>query len=130
VWSIWLSRNNCIFANGVINPDEVVEEIKRLSWRWGMTRHKIPVCLFYEWCWDPGYCLGRWLWCCCFCEARFWTCCLVFLLLVFLCVMVLFLLFGVVVLFFWCCRVASLDPLFVSYLMFRCFLRFWCFGAL
>jgi hypothetical protein len=54
VWAIWCSRNKVIFSNGVIDPGEVVDKIKVLSWRWGMSRHKIPICLFYEWCWDPG----------------------------------------------------------------------------
>jgi hypothetical protein len=57
VWMIWCSRNKIIFSNGVADPEEVVEEIKLLSWRWGLSRHKIPSCLFYEWCWDPGSCL-------------------------------------------------------------------------
>jgi hypothetical protein len=34
VWSIWRSRNNIIFSNGVAEPDEVIEAIKLLSWRW------------------------------------------------------------------------------------------------
>jgi hypothetical protein len=54
VWMLWKSRNKIIFSNGVLNPEEVVDMIKLLSWRWGLSRHKIPVCLFYEWCWDPG----------------------------------------------------------------------------
>jgi hypothetical protein len=57
VWSIWRSRNNIIFSNGVVESDGVIEAIKLLSWRWGISRHKIPICLFYEWCWDPGLCL-------------------------------------------------------------------------
>jgi hypothetical protein len=57
VWSLWKSRNNCIFSNGVVDYGEVVEAIKLASWRWGISRHKIPVCLYYEWCWDPGLCL-------------------------------------------------------------------------
>jgi hypothetical protein len=61
VWSMWSSRNNAIFSNGVIDPEEVINAIKMLSWRWGLSRHKIPVCLYYEWCWDPGLCLGRWV---------------------------------------------------------------------
>jgi hypothetical protein len=59
VWLIWRSRNNVIFSNGVIDPGVVVDEIKLASWRWGLSRHKIPVCLFYEWCWDPGLCLRQ-----------------------------------------------------------------------
>jgi hypothetical protein len=57
VWSIWNSRNNVLFSNGVIDPVEVFDSIKLLSWGWGLSRHKIPICLFYEWCWDPGLCL-------------------------------------------------------------------------
>jgi hypothetical protein len=57
VWKIWHSRNNVIFSNGAVDPGEVVAAIKLASWRWGLSRHKIPVCLFYEWCWDPGLCL-------------------------------------------------------------------------
>jgi hypothetical protein len=41
------------------DPGEVVDGIKLASWRWGLSRHKIPVCLFYEWCWDPGLCLRQ-----------------------------------------------------------------------
>ncbi|KAK2418950.1 hypothetical protein QL285_041097 [Trifolium repens] len=59
VWAIWRSRNNVIFSNGVIDPGEVVEDVKLSSWRWGLSRHKIPTCLYYEWCWDPGLCLRR-----------------------------------------------------------------------
>jgi hypothetical protein len=59
IWMIWRSRNNIIFSNGVMDPVEVVEAIKVTSWRWGLSRHKIPVCLYYEWCWDPGLCLRR-----------------------------------------------------------------------
>jgi hypothetical protein len=59
VWTIWNSRNNVIFSNGVIDAEEVSDAIKLLSWRWGLSRHKIPICLFYEWCWDPGLCLCR-----------------------------------------------------------------------
>ncbi|MCI44743.1 ubiquinone biosynthesis monooxygenase COQ6, partial [Trifolium medium] len=59
VWSIWRSRNEAIFADGVKDLEKVVDSIKILSWKWGLSRHKIPICLFYEWCWDPGSCLRR-----------------------------------------------------------------------
>jgi hypothetical protein len=59
IWAIWRSRNNVIFSNGIANPEELVDEIKLVSWRWGLSRHKIPICLFYKWCWDPGLVLGR-----------------------------------------------------------------------
>jgi hypothetical protein len=54
VWVIWRSRNRIIFSNGAVDLSEVVDDIKRSSWRWGLSRHKIPTCLFYEWSWDPG----------------------------------------------------------------------------
>jgi hypothetical protein len=57
VWMLWRSRNEIRFANGVKDVEKVVENIKLLSWRWGLSRRKIPVCLFYEWCWDPRLCL-------------------------------------------------------------------------
>jgi hypothetical protein len=59
LWSIWRLRNNVIFLNGNFDPVEVVDSVKLLSWKWGISRHKIPICLFYEWCWDPGLCLSR-----------------------------------------------------------------------
>jgi hypothetical protein len=59
VWMLWRSRNEILFANGEIDVEKVVENIKLLSWRWGLSRRKIPVCLYYEWCWDPGLCLRR-----------------------------------------------------------------------
>lgn len=39
--------------------EEVVEEVKVLSWRWMLERMNIPGCLYYEWCWNPIICLGR-----------------------------------------------------------------------
>jgi hypothetical protein len=40
------SRNNAIFSNGIIDPEEVIDAIKLLSWRWGLSRHKIPRAFF------------------------------------------------------------------------------------
>jgi hypothetical protein len=53
---IWSSRNKVIFSNGV---KDAVEAVKLITWRWRLSRHKIPTCLYYEWCWDPGLCLWR-----------------------------------------------------------------------
>lgn len=37
-----------------------------LSWRWCLTRLKIASCLYYEWCWNPKWCLlGKWFRCSC-----------------------------------------------------------------
>jgi hypothetical protein len=59
LWSLWKARNDEIFNRVTKEPLEVVEEIKVLSWRWSMDCLKIPRCLFYEWCWDPGDCFKR-----------------------------------------------------------------------
>jgi hypothetical protein len=59
IWSIWKARNNAIFANEVVNPYALVEEIKVVSWKWSLARLKLKPCLFYEWVWDPGDCLSR-----------------------------------------------------------------------
>jgi hypothetical protein len=59
IWSIWKARNNAIFANKVVDPLDLVEEIKVVSWKWSLARLKLKPCLFYEWVWDPGECLLR-----------------------------------------------------------------------
>jgi hypothetical protein len=59
IWTIWKARNNVIFANGIFNPKELVDEIKVLSWKWRLVRLKVSPCLFYEWSWDPGDCMLR-----------------------------------------------------------------------
>jgi len=67
IWVIWKKRNARIFSNQAKNFDEVVDEIKALSWCWGLSRLRIPSCLFYKWTWNPGECLNRrrWVfWCC------------------------------------------------------------------
>lgn len=53
MWVIWKARNDCIFNNGVITGEELVEEVKVLSWHWSFTWLKIPACFFYEWVWNP-----------------------------------------------------------------------------
>lgn len=59
IWVMWKARNNHIFNNVVTRWDEVVDEIKVVSWRWLLERFQGPSCLFYEWEWDPRYCLTR-----------------------------------------------------------------------
>jgi hypothetical protein len=59
IWSIWRARNNRIFNNGVSDPDEIFESIKRISWEWFIKRMAKSPCLFYEWRWNPGDCFLR-----------------------------------------------------------------------
>jgi len=59
LWEIWKARNEIIFNNGTFDVEEVVENIKVLSWSWSLHRLKIGPSLFYEWCWNPHECLLR-----------------------------------------------------------------------
>jgi hypothetical protein len=59
IWTIWRMRNNRIFNNGVIDVEEAVESIKRISWQWFIGRLANSPCLFYEWRWSPGDCFNR-----------------------------------------------------------------------
>jgi hypothetical protein len=59
IWMIWKERNARIFKNHFKNFDEVVEDIKAVSWCWSLSRLRIASCLFYEWCWNPRECIRR-----------------------------------------------------------------------
>lgn len=59
IWVIWKARNDRIFNEAVTTWQEVVDEVKVLSWRWFLERFKSPACLFYEWDWNPRECLKR-----------------------------------------------------------------------
>lgn len=48
IWVIWKARNDKIFDDKVKEVLEIVEEVKVLSWRWCLSRLKIPACLYYE----------------------------------------------------------------------------------
>ena len=59
IWSIWKERNARIFNHNLKRFDEVVDDIKALSWVWALSRLRISSCLFYEWTWNPRECLMR-----------------------------------------------------------------------
>ncbi|RHN63454.1 putative reverse transcriptase zinc-binding domain-containing protein [Medicago truncatula] len=59
IWMIWKERNARIFKNQFQNFDEVVDNIKAVSWCWSLSRLRIVSCFFYEWCWNPRECLRR-----------------------------------------------------------------------
>ena len=53
-------RNDKVFNNNDRELDELVKEVKILSWIWSLHRLKTLPCLYYEWCEDPGIvCGGR-----------------------------------------------------------------------
>lgn len=49
VWLIWMERNNRIFNERVKEVDELVAEIKAVSWQWSIKRLSKASYLFYEW---------------------------------------------------------------------------------
>jgi hypothetical protein len=48
IWSIWKARNSVIFANGLLDPSVLVDEVNVLSWEWSLARLKLRPYLFYE----------------------------------------------------------------------------------
>jgi hypothetical protein len=59
IWVMWKARNDTIFNAGVTRWEEVVDEIKVLSWKWLLGSRKVQLCLFYEWVWSPRDCRQR-----------------------------------------------------------------------
>lgn len=59
IWVLWNARNDKIFKGVNYGVESILDTIKVMSWRWTMAWMKTPVCLFYEWCWDPIECLRR-----------------------------------------------------------------------
>jgi hypothetical protein len=59
IWVMWKAQNDKIFKGVNFAVDDIVEEVKVLSWRWTLSRLHIPACLYFEWCWDPHWCLLR-----------------------------------------------------------------------
>jgi hypothetical protein len=58
VWIIWQARNNCIFNNGTVFLDDLVEQIKLMSWKWFIGKVAKGPCLLYEWKWSPLDCMA------------------------------------------------------------------------
>lgn len=54
---VWRSRNSIIFNAKSFEISDLVEQIKVLPWQWSLSRLNIETCLFYEWCWNPQFCL-------------------------------------------------------------------------
>jgi hypothetical protein len=52
-------RNFKIFNDVNFVVDVIVEDVKVLAWKWTLSRMNITVCLFFERCWDPQWCLRR-----------------------------------------------------------------------
>lgn len=48
IWVIWRERNDRIFNNKEKGVDEIVEEVKAMSWHWDLSKQKVASCLFYD----------------------------------------------------------------------------------
>jgi hypothetical protein len=59
MWVIWNVRNGCIFNNDAVFGDDMVEQIKILSWRWYIGKVAKGPFLLYEWKWSPLDCMTR-----------------------------------------------------------------------
>lgn len=59
IWVLWKTRNEKFFKNKMKVIEDMVEEVKILSWKWSLRRLKVCPYLFYEWCWNPDDCLNR-----------------------------------------------------------------------
>jgi len=53
IWIIWKARNGLIFNDEATMWNELVEEVKVMSWRWLLSRFNTLACMFYEWSWEP-----------------------------------------------------------------------------
>jgi hypothetical protein len=58
VWVIWSIRNDIIFNNGVLFLDDVVEQVKLVSWKWYVGRVAKGPFLLYEWKWSALDCMS------------------------------------------------------------------------
>jgi hypothetical protein len=59
MWCLWRVRNDVIFNNGVVDVEQLVDDIKRISWQWFIGRMASGPYLLYEWCWGPENCFSR-----------------------------------------------------------------------
>ena len=57
MWVLWNTWNDKVFNEVNVEVDTIVEEVKVLAWKWAMYKVCIPVCQYFEWCWDPKWCL-------------------------------------------------------------------------
>jgi hypothetical protein len=59
MWVIWQARNNCIFNDGAVSFDDLVEQTQLISWKWFIGKVAKGPCLLYEWKWSPLDCMLR-----------------------------------------------------------------------
>ncbi|KAK2372069.1 hypothetical protein QL285_073251 [Trifolium repens] len=59
MWVMWKNRNDGVFNEKQANIEDMVDEIKLLSWKWFLSGMAKGPCLLYEWKWSPLDCFHR-----------------------------------------------------------------------
>jgi hypothetical protein len=59
MWVMWKNQNDGVFSNKETNIEEMVDQIKLLSWKWFISGMAKGPCLLYEWKWSPFDCFHR-----------------------------------------------------------------------
>ncbi|GAU30313.1 hypothetical protein TSUD_211700 [Trifolium subterraneum] len=59
VWSIWISRNDLIFARGTISVESLIDKVKLSSYKCFLAKNTGYPCSFYEWEVQPVMCWSR-----------------------------------------------------------------------
>jgi len=59
IWTIWVSRNDLIFAGGLLREEPVVDRVKLLAWKWFRAKCPASSCSLYEWEVQPVLCLDQ-----------------------------------------------------------------------
>jgi hypothetical protein len=57
MWVLWRCRNDSIFNNVTVSAEDVIDQIKLLSWKWFVGRIAKGPFLLYEWTWNPLECM-------------------------------------------------------------------------
>ena len=59
IWTIWASRNDLIFAGGLLREEPVVDRVKLIAWKWILAKYPVSLCSLYESEVQPVLCLSR-----------------------------------------------------------------------
>jgi len=55
LWVVWKVRNDLIFRAKNHSFEEIIYDVKHLSWSWFMGRKSCASCIFFEWYSNPRF---------------------------------------------------------------------------